>query len=820
MSGVVHDFSLVEKGFFEAQGWSSFPFQQEVWQSYLDGYHGLLNAPTGSGKTYALFMAVLLQALRDDPANAKKAKKGLQLIWISPIRALSKEIQSATSRALEQLGFEWEVGVRTGDTSQKERAKQSRRLPEVLITTPESMHLLLAQKDYPRRLKPLKAVVVDEWHELIGSKRGVLVELALSRIRGLRPDVRTWAISATIGNRSESLEVFLGETPPGKERKRTVVVAPVEKKIEVESVLPDEIEEFPWSGHLGIRLLEKVVPIIEKSKSTLIFTNTRAQAEIWYQRLLAVKPELAGLMAMHHGSIDKHLRHWVEDAIHEERLKAVVCTSSLDLGVDFRPVETIVQIGSPKGVGRFLQRAGRSGHRPGATSHIYFVPTNSLELIEASALRFAMQHQLIEQRTPYIRCFDVLTQYLITLAVSEGFDPQEIYREVKATHCYNSMDQEEWSWILRFITSGGESLNSYSEFKKVEIEDGRYVVRSRRTAMRHRMSIGTIVSSANLTVKFKRGPRIGSIEEWSIGKLNPGDAFHFGGRTLELIRIDGMTAEVKLSKKKKAKVLSYMGGRMPLSSQMSEVLRKQLTKAISGGELDIELETLQPLIAFQAHRSAVPREDQLLIEHFETRDGHHLSVYPFEGRMVHEAMAALLAYRIGLLEPISFSMAYSDYGFELLSDRPIPIQDILDNDLFTSRGLSQDLQASLNSSELATRQFRDVAQIAGLVWQGYPGQPVKLKHLQSSTKLFFKVFEDYEPDNLLLRQAFDEVFQFQLEEARLHEALERIAGQEWLIRNPEKPSPFAFHLMVDRLRESISSETLEDRIKKMQVQFA
>ncbi|MCB0623402.1 MAG: DNA ligase-associated DEXH box helicase, partial [Saprospiraceae bacterium] len=394
-----------------------------------------------------------------------------------------------------------------------------------------------------------------------------------------------------------------------------------------------------------IRLLEKVTPIIHRSRSTLLFTNTRAQCEIWYQKLLEADPDLAGCMAMHHGSISRELRDWVEEALHTDQLKAVVCTSSLDLGVDFRPVETIVQIGSPKGVARFLQRAGRSGHQPGALSRIYFVPTHSLELIEAAALREAIAHNQLESRLPYIRCFDVLIQYLVTLAVSDGFRPQEIFREVKGTYCFNSLNEEEWAWTLDFIVNGGSSLQAYDEYRKVVVEGGLYKVVSKGIALRHRLSIGTINSDSSLTIKYLNGNRIGTIEEWFIAQLKPGDVFWFAGRSLELVRIKDMTVQVKRSNRKTGKVPSWLGGRLEFSSQLSNMLRLKMDELGHGLHQDPELEKLQPLIELQQRRSHLPGRDEFLIEYFQSREGYHLLFYPYEGRYVHEGMGALMAYR-------------------------------------------------------------------------------------------------------------------------------------------------------------------------------
>jgi ATP-dependent Lhr-like helicase len=570
---------------------------------------------------------------------------------------------------------------------------------------------------------------------------------------------------------------------------------------------------------LGIQLLDKVIPIIKESKTTLLFTNTRSFAEIWYQKILDVAPELSGLIAMHHGSISKELRDWVEDQLHEGKLKAVVCTSSLDLGVDFRPVETVIQVGSPKGVARFLQRAGRSGHQPGAISKIYFLPTNTLELTEAAALREAMHRHIVEDRIPYLRSFDVLIQYLITLAVSDGFKPEEVLAELKNTVSFSSISDEEWLWVLGFITTGGEALTAYNEYRKVIVENGIYKVENKRIAQKHRLSIGTIVGDNLLYVKFVSGKYLGTIEEYFISRLNTGDVFWFAGKSLELVRIKDMEVHVRKTNKKSGKVPSWQGGRMRLSSHMSEMIRLKIDQSATNTENDAEMKFLRPLMDLQKERSHLPKKNEFLIEYFHSSEGYHVCMYPFEGRFVHEGMAALVAYRIAQITPISFSIAMNDYGFELLSDQEIPVYEAIETNVLGNENLLKDIQASINSTEMARRKFRDIAAISGLIFKGLPGKKVKERHLQSSSQLFFNVFHEYESHNLLLLQAFEEVMDFQLEEARLRKALDRIAHQKIIITEPDKPTPFAFPIMVDRTREKLTSEKLEDRIKKMRISF-
>jgi ATP-dependent helicase Lhr and Lhr-like helicase len=814
-----------EESWFQSNGWQPFDFQREAWRAHVTGRSGIVNAPTGSGKTYSLLLPALLQAAT--------APKGLKVIWITPIRALSKEIELSTKRAIEGLGLKLKVGVRSGDTKLKEREKQKTNPPDLLITTPESLHLLLAQKGYPEYFKNLQTIVVDEWHELIGSKRGVQMELALSRLKTLAPGLKIWGISATISNMEESLKVLLGmdinldhlrKSAPLSSgewqgvRSPVVIKSNIQKTIEIESILPDQVERLPWSGHLGIHLIDKAIPVIQKSNSTLVFTNTRSSAEIWYQKLLDRAPELSGQIAMHHGSISTNMRHWVEDQLHEGKLKCVVCTSSLDLGVDFQPVETVIQVGSPKGIARFMQRAGRSGHKPGAVSKIYFLPTHSLELVEAAAIREGVKRGIMEERIPYARSFDVLMQYLVTLAVSEGFFPDEIFNELKSTYSFHSMSEEEWSWLLNFITTGGSSLTAYDEFRKVEVVNGLFKVESRAVAHRHRLSIGTIVGDSSMMVKYVSGKYLGSIEEYFISRLNPGDVFWFAGKALELVRVRDMEAQVRKSKKKTGKVPSWQGGRMPLSSQMGEMIRYEIGKASNGKLIEPELKFIKPLLDLQQNLSHLPSEKEFLVEYLETGDGFHLIMYPFEGRFVHEGMASLVAYRISKIKPISFSIAMNDYGFELLSDQEIPVYEALETDLLGEDGLLKDIQASINSIEMARRKFRDIAAISGLVFKGFPGKPIKDRHLQSSSQLFFNVFHDYDSANLLLHQSFEEVMDFQLEEARMRNALKRIAKQKIVVKHPERPTPFSFPIMVDRLREKLTSESLQERIRKMSVQ--
>ncbi len=808
------------------KGFNAFEFQQQTWDLINSGKSGLVNAPTGCGKTYSVFLGAIIQFINKNHNNyLSKKNNGLQLLWITPLRALATDIARAMQEVIEELGMQWKIGIRHGDTELNERAKQKRQMPEVLIITPESLHLLLAMKDNHAFFNNLKIIAVDEWHELLGSKRGVQTELAVSYLCYLKKlllsNLQVWGISATIGNLNEAKTVLLRPVEMFFNQETTIIKAQLNKKIKLQSIIPEEMENYPWAGHLGIKLAHHVVDIINQNNSTLIFINTRGMSETWYQTLLNIAPELAGAIALHHGSIEKELRTWVEEALHEKKLKAVVCTSSLDLGVDFRPVDAVLQVGSPKGVARFLQRAGRAGHQPGAVSCIYFLPTHALELLESVALQSALQENNIESRLPMLLCYDVLIQFLTTLAVGNGFKPAAILPVVLNTFCFSEITLDHWHETLQFITTGGIALNQYDEYKKVIIQnDGIYKVTNRRIAMRHRLHMGTIVSDAMIKVRLLNGGYLGVIEEYFISKLEPGTVFTFAGRNLELVQIKDMTALVRKSNSKKSLVPSWQGGRMSLSSNLGKLLRQTLNLASENlkkpsKNITIEIQALMPLLQLQNSLSVVPKQNELLIEIINTDDGCHLFCYPFEGRQVHEALASIIGFRLSLLHPITFTFAMNDYGFELLSDQQIPITNENAKSLFSLENLTAHIQRCVNSTEMAMRKFRDIAVIGGLIFTGYPGEQKKQRHLQSSAGLLFRVFNEYEKQNILIQQAFQEIYDQQLEEVRLRNLLERIQNSNIIITYPQSLTPFCFPIKVDSIRESITSEKLEDRIKKM-----
>ena len=814
-------FARAERWFASRQ-WTPLSFQREVWNAYLRGESGLVHAATGTGKTLAAWWGPLLEwfdecrpELSGAPAPKSKIRRAtappLRVLWITPLRALAADTLASLSAPLHDLDLPWTLESRTGDTAPGMRARQSKRLPTALVTTPESLTLLLTRDDALEIFSDMRAVVVDEWHELMGTKRGVQMELALARLRTLAPRARTWGLSATIGNLADARDALLGLGNNGR------IIRGVETKdVVIDSLIPPVAERFPWAGHLGTTMLPQVISAIEEGQTSIVFTNTRSQTEIWYQAILAARPEWAGTIALHHGSLDRKVRDWVENGMRTGALRTVVATSSLDLGVDFSPVDRVLQIGSPKGVARMLQRAGRSGHRPGEASRVTCVPTNALELLEVAAVRDGFESGVIEGRLQVERPLDVLAQHVVTVALGGGFLSHELLVEVRTTRAYAELTDDEWTWVLQFVGTGGETLTAYPEYARMELENGRYVLRNRELARRHRMSIGTIVSDAQLVVQYMRGGTLGSIEESFVARLRPGDKFFFAGTPLEFVRVRDMRVWVRRAPNMKGAIPRWMGSRLPMSGELSEMLRRRLGEAADGVYRGAELEALRSLLEIQRKWSAIPRADELLIERVKTRDGFHLFVYPMEGRLVHEGLAALFAYRMSRLKPISFVMSSNDWGFELLSPDEPPLEEALQG-VLSPDNLFEDIPASLNATEMARRQFREIARVAGLVFPGFPRSGKTARQLQASSGLFFDVFMRYEPENLLLAQAHREVLERQLERSRMGRTLERLSQAKIVITEPKRFTPLSFPLLVDRTRNKVSSEKLADRIKRMQL---
>ena len=797
-------------GLFNSWGWKAFPFQKKTWQTFQYGKSGLVHAPTGTGKTYAVWIPPLMEWLDQLGNEQNKLPPKLTVLWVTPLRALVEDTTLALQNLTEALGLPWTIEARTGDTSGSVKLRQRRNFPSTLVTTPESLSLLLSYPGTQKAFSTLTTIIVDEWHELIATKRGTQTELCLARLRNWNPKLRTWGLSATLGNLETAMSALLGTKGKGE-----LINANLNKKFIVETEIPKDMEKFPWSGHLGGKLVEQVAKRIEKAQSTLVFTNVRSQTEYWFNALLEVRPEWKEQIGIHHGSIDKDVRISVEQRLRKGEIKAVVCTSSLDLGVDFSPVEQVIQIGGPKGVARLLQRAGRSGHQPGVSSKIYCVPTQAMELIEYAAARDSINRKSIEDRTPLQAPLDLLSQHLVTLALGEGFTKANTLEEIRTAWSYRNLSEEEWQWTIDFITKGGKSLSAYDQFHKVVEIDGIYKVESKTIGRFHRMSIGSITSDPSILVKFKNGKALGTVEQSFLGRVKPGNNFYFAGKLLELKRVANLTAIVSVAKSRKGILSVWSGGKSPLSSELALAVREKIMEAEKGNLLCKEMQSMKGILDLQRKHSNLPKLNELIFEKTTSRDGTHWFVFPFAGRLVHEGMAALVGYRLSQMRPVTLTFSVHDYGFHICSSKDLELSIDDWQILLRPDDLEEELVQCLNLSEMAKKQFREVARVAGLIFQGYPGAPKSARQVQVSGNLLFDVFEKYDSEYLLLIQAKREVLERELELNRMKKKLNEIQSQEFILNHTEKLTPFAFPLWAESLRTTLSTESWGDRVRKM-----
>ncbi len=806
---------------FALRGWKPAPFQREVWRRYRQGQSGLLVTPTGSGKTLAMLGGPLLQALAEVEAASGAAAPGkgrrrppaqVRILWVTPLRALASDTVRALREPIDGLGLPWTVAMRTGDASARDKRLARQGRAEVLVTTPESLALLLSYPDTQAQLAALQAIVVDEWHALLDNKRGVLLQLGLARLRGWRPSVRIWGLSATMGNLEQARQVLLPHLPDA-----AMVRSAAPRSLRLKTLLPPQGVRFPWAGHLGLSQMQAVVEQIGKARTTLVFTNTRAQAELWYEALHAVWLEQADALALHHGSLDPGLRREVEAGLRDGRIRCVVATSSLDVGVDFPTVDQVIQLGSPKGMARLLQRAGRARHRPGQAGEIVCVPTHALELAEYAAVRQALRSGMVEARQPLQLSLDVLAQHCVSVALAGGFDPDQLLREVRTTHAFARLEDCHWMQVLQFITQGGKALQHYPEFCRVTRDaEGRYTVSDRRVAFRHRLSIGTITSDGALLVRMARGGALGSVEEGFLARLRPGDVFQFAGRALRLLRLQDMTAYVRPAKQGSGVVPRWQGGRLPMSTHLAA----QVADVLADPPATPELRALRPLLALQAALSAVPGHGQLLAESVRTRDGWHLFLYPFAGRAVHEGLAAVAALRWSRRVATTLSFSVNDYGLALTAAGPLQLDEQLVADLLSADALLPDLLAAVNMGELARRQFREIARVAGLLPPSLPGRALRsLRQLQASSSLLYDVLRQYDPDHVLLRQAEREVLEQQLDVPGLQRVVAGCNRRPLLLARPATLTPLSFPLWAESRRGTLSSEDWKQRVQRMAQQL-
>lgn len=809
------------------RGWQPLAHQTTLWAAAESGESGLLIAPTGHGKSLAALGSVLR-------ADIPAAAPGPLLLWITPLRALAADLAGELAQPLATLRPAWRVECRTGDTTAAVRARQRKALPQILLTTPESVSLLLSYPDTLTQLSRLRAVIVDEWHELLGNKRGVQTQLVLAALRRQAPGLVTWGLSATVGNPEQACAALVPDCGQ-------IIRAPQRKAIDVVSLLPKDPGHITWAGHLGLNMLPQVMDALAAAHTTLLFTNTRAQAELWFEAITA-KPGWAKGVALHHGSLDARERLLAEQGLKHGHLRCVVATSSLDLGVDFSPVDQVIQIGSPRTVARLVQRAGRAGHAPGQPSRILCVPSHTLELAEFAAARAAVQAGRVEPRIPAQGGLDVLAQHVLTRCLGQPQNAEALQAEIRTAAAYADLPDAHWEWVLDFLGRGGEVLRAYPEYGRLAMDGkGRLTVANATVARRHRLQIGTIAADAVVRLRWVRGGGVGHVEESFIARLKPGDAFLFAGRALELVRVDGLTAQVRAARGKRVAVPRWSGGRLPLSEPLVgaflELLHRasgpsvepadmadtaDAANATSGerrGGVVPEQAALRALLARQRAESALPSAHYLLVETTRSREGWHLCLYPCAGRAVHEGLGALVAWQASQQGPRSITVAANDYGVELLSTSPWPVDESWLRALLVPADPAQVLDQAINGVELARRHFREIAQAAGLVFTGYPGRGKNARQVQMSTGLLFDVYCRYDPNNPLLAQTRREVLERELDAPRLYATLTRLRTLPIRWHTTARLTPFAFPLFAESQRQQLSSEALHDRLRRYQQQW-
>ena len=819
------------RDWLQAQGLQAARFQQRAWAAYVQGASGLITAPTGSGKTLAAIGGPMLQALAhmqlaSRQSAPQRALQGVRCLWVTPLRALASDTALHLLQPVQALLPHWRTVVRTGDTSAKDRKAVQQGLAQLLVITPESLALLLSTEAASAHLQTLQSVIVDEWHELLPSKRGVLLQLNLARLRQLAAGVQVWGMSATLGNPQQALQVLVRERPSAQ---RVLVADTRRKPFALHSLLPPPGVRLPWAGHLGLANMGEVLQLVLSKNSSLIFTNTRAQAELWLTALASVWPLAPETLAIHHGALDLEVRQQVEAGLRARALRCVVATSSLDLGVDFPAVDLVLQIGPAHSVARTVQRAGRAWHQPGLPVHITTVATQALDLCEFAATRVLAQAQQLESRYPLQGCLDVLSQHAMSMALAGGFDADDLLAQVRTTDAFANLSQAQWSDVLVFLVQGGQALQAYPQYRKlVRNAQGGYVPADAKVARRHRLSIGTITGQSMVQVKFLRGGRLGSVEENFISKLVPGDVFNFAGRSLELFRVEAMTAWVRTARQSGTVTPVWSGGQLPFSSVVGQVMQQLLAAAHNDpqGEHPPEMAYLESLIALQSSRSHVPQAQELLVEMLAITPARRrktdaadaaqaLLLYPFAGRAVHESLALLLAHRLAQRQPNTWAWTCNHLGLMLVPAEAVDWSVLEWPQLLDGKQMDEDLQAAVNFSELARRRFRDIAQIAGLLQARQPGRDLSTRQAQVSAGLLFDVLSQYEPQHVLLQTARHEALEHELQRPHLRELLERLRQRRVVLRQPDKHTPFSFGLWAESVRGQLSNETWQQRVQRM-----
>lgn len=778
---------------FDGRGWRPRPHQLDMLELAERGRNALLIAPTGGGKTLAGFLPSLVDL-------AKRPRAGLHTLYISPLKALTYDISRNLEMPVSEIGLDLTLETRTGDTPQSKRARQRHTPPNLLLTTPEQLALMLASRDTLKIFENLHTIVVDELHAIADSKRGDLLALGLARLATIAPQHRRVGLSATIAD-PERLSRFIGlagseaeivRGAPGP--KPTVDILRAEGRI-------------PWSGHSARHAIPELYDLIRQSKTVLVFVNTRSQAEIIFQELWRVNDDALAI-ALHHGSLDVERRRKVETAMARGSLRAVVCTSTLDLGIDWGDVDMVVQIGAPKGAARTLQRIGRANHRLDEPSRAMFAPANRFEEMECLAALEALDLGEVDGPVRQQGGLDVLAQHILGIACGAPFDADEVYLEITRTEPYGDLERETFDRVVGFVATGGYALKSYERYNRLrQTGDGRWRVANPRIAQQYRLNVGTIVEAPMLKVRLRGGRQLGEVEEYFIEQLSLGDTFVFAGEVLRFQSVQETTAYVIRAPGEEASVPSYMGGKFPLSTFLAAKVRRILAEPEKHPGLSHQT---QEWLRIQKWRSILPRPDDLLVETFPRGSKYYMVAYPFEGRLAHQTLGMLLTRRMERagLRPLGF--VANDYAISVWSLRPP--KDI--DTLFHKDMLGDDLEDWLDQSILMKRTFRNVATIAGLIERRFPGKEKSGRQMTISSDLIYDVLREHEPDHVLLRATWSDAATGLLDIRRLSDMLVRIEGKI-TVQRLDRISPLAVPVMLEISKEPVYGEAMDDLVAEV-----
>lgn len=799
---------------FATRGWAPRRHQLAMIEAASQGQSALLIAPTGGGKTLAGFLPSLI-ALGDLPARPR-GEGELHTLYISPLKALAVDIARNLQAPIGEMGLAIRVETRTGDTPANRRQRQKRNPPDILLTTPEQIALLLSYPDAPRLFASLRCIVLDELHAIINQKRGELLSLALARLARLAPEARRVGLSATVADPDRLRRYLMPQPPEGPPALARLIEGDPGTPPEV-SIL-ESSARVPWSGHTTKHAMAEIYDAINNAGTALIFVNTRSQAEFAFQQLWQLNEKHLPI-ALHHGSLSVGQRRKVEAAMAQGRLRAVVCTATLDLGIDWGAVDLVIHLGAPKGASRLVQRIGRANHRLDEPSRALLAPSNRFEVLECQAAREAVAEGLRDGEPPRQGGLDVLAQHLLGMGCAAPFASNDLYTEIRSADPFRHIDRDCFDRVVDFLATGGYALRRYERYWRLRRdEQGRWTVRDGRVAQQYRMNAGTIIEAPMLKIRqvkpgggsrgqaLRGGRYLGEIEEYFLSQLAPGDTFLFAGKVLRFEGLREGEAYASATHDPNPKIPSYMGGKFPLSSFLADRVRHLLASPDSWRELPAQV---SEWLALQRRHSTLPAADQMLVECFPRNDKHYLICYPFEGRLAHQTLGMLLTRRLDRMGRHPMGFVATEYSLAVWGLSPMTPESGLDLDLlFDEDMLGDDLESWLAESSLMKRTFRACAIIAGLVETRFPGHEKTGRQVTFSSDLIYRVLHDHEPDHILMQAAWQDAATGLLDIGRLGDLLRRVRGRI-LCRTLARVSPLAVPVLLEIGRVSVEGEGLE-----------